>query len=164
MTPTPFQICRLVAQFSRTDIELCESLCLSVHRLELGTKAVASPGPRCCSLFNIHFHINLFLIDVLGTVLWLKDLGTFCATHYTNVTGFFMKLTRLNNNDSREFPLKWYLLRWCSFLEMSKTIFRTYLRLKLCTLTKLLPKNVYYIFMVKIIDLHKISKPFNWQS
>ena len=42
----------------------------------------------------------------------LKDLGTF-----SNFPQIYIKLTVFENNDSGKLPLKYYLLRFCSFLK-----------------------------------------------
>ena len=51
----------------------------------------------------------------------LKDLGTFCYTKQNVHRLTLLKHTQFEDNDSSKLPLKYYMLRYCSFCEMSKT-------------------------------------------
>ena len=55
----------------------------------------------------------------------LYYLGTFCNRKH-NVHRLTLNFTPLEHNDSGKLTLKYYLLRCCSFCEMSKTMSRKY--------------------------------------
>ena len=58
----------------------------------------------------------------------LQGLGSF-VIHKTQCPQIYIKLTLFEDNDGRKLPFKFYLLRCCSFWEISKTKSQTYFRL-----------------------------------
>ena len=83
------------------------------------------------SNWSLCVHIGSSLVS-LRTWLILPNSKTRMSSlspflkHTTQCPQIYIKLTPFEDNDSRKLTLKYYLLRWYSFWEMSKTMSRKY--------------------------------------
>ena len=57
------------------------------------------------------------ITEIMIGLIVIKDSGTF-----SKCPQIYIKLTRFEDNDSGKLPFKYYLLGFCSFCEMSKTM------------------------------------------
>ena len=80
---------------------------------------------RCCSFGEMSKQNCLSQWDEsyfsMYNIFTLKGLYTFCRQK-TKCPQIYTKLTQFEDNDSRKLPWKYYVLRCCSFGDMSKTM------------------------------------------
>ena len=92
-----------------------------------------------CSVCLFLCELHIFVLDKF----LLKGLGTILG-HKMHQPPIYIKLTQFQDSDSRKLPLKYYLLRCCSFWEISKT-----LNWNLLTLCYKLPMIVHLCLLLK---------------
>ena len=119
-------------------------------------------------IFISTFHVIIQTIRVFYKVLqgfW------YFLQHKTQCPQTYIKLTPFEDNDSRKLPYKYYLMRCCSFREMSKTmswkyVFTYYNNFRLTiTETKIIFITLFCSFLIFlgklsniiIFKLHKFS-------
>ena len=91
-----------------------------------------SIGPRLvkplwfnCPNLNMKCPDSLYFYNY-ELMLHLKGLGSFCRAQCPQI---YIKLTQFENNGDRKFPLNYYMIKCCSFWELSKTSHKNNIRL-----------------------------------